>query len=210
MPERALDRFYLYSVKIQYRFSGFDLDATTSQWNRESDTLQDSSESFQWAFALPSFYTSQGGIGASTSLEEDLSKQFSHEVRLTSSTNSEFQWLVGYFYADLQSALGALLLAPGAVPVFGTANLFTNYEPPFKSIQQAEFGELSYQLTPKLKVTAGLRHYSYSSTVYTAFSGVAGSGSIFHLCLDYPDQLMRAPAATRDHERSPETLRVGD
>src|ERR1700719_39519 len=33
---------------------------------------------------------------------------------------------------------------------------------------------------------------------------VAGSVSIFHLCRDYADQLMRAPAAIRDHERTPE------
>jgi H+/Cl- antiporter ClcA len=39
---------------------------------------------------------------------------------------------------------------------------------------------------------------------------VAGSVSIFHLCRDYADQLMRAPAATRDHERTPEPLRAGD
>ncbi len=39
---------------------------------------------------------------------------------------------------------------------------------------------------------------------------VAGSVSIFHLCRDYTDQLMRAPAAIRDHERTPEPLPAGD
>ena len=39
---------------------------------------------------------------------------------------------------------------------------------------------------------------------------VAGSVSIFHLCRDYADQLMRAPAAIRDHERTPEPLPAGD
>jgi len=37
---------------------------------------------------------------------------------------------------------------------------------------------------------------------------VAGSVSTFHLCRDYADQLMRAPAA--DHERTPEPLPAGD
>ena len=39
---------------------------------------------------------------------------------------------------------------------------------------------------------------------------VAGSVSIFHLCRDYADQLMRAPAAIRDQERTPEPLPAGD
>jgi H+/Cl- antiporter ClcA len=39
---------------------------------------------------------------------------------------------------------------------------------------------------------------------------VAGSVSIFHLCRDYADQLVQAPAAIRDHERTPEPLPPGD
>jgi H+/Cl- antiporter ClcA len=39
---------------------------------------------------------------------------------------------------------------------------------------------------------------------------VAGSVSIFHLCRAYADQLMRAPAAIRDQERTPEPLPAGD
>src|SRR5712664_3371120 len=39
---------------------------------------------------------------------------------------------------------------------------------------------------------------------------VAGSVSIFHLCRAYADQLVQAPAAVRDHERTPEPLPAGD
>jgi chloride channel protein, CIC family len=39
---------------------------------------------------------------------------------------------------------------------------------------------------------------------------VAGSVSIFHLCRDYADQLMRGPAAIRVYERTPEPLPAGD
>src|SRR6202040_4006058 len=39
---------------------------------------------------------------------------------------------------------------------------------------------------------------------------VAGSVSIFHLCRDYADKLVRAPAAIRDQERTPEPLPAGD
>jgi len=39
---------------------------------------------------------------------------------------------------------------------------------------------------------------------------VAGSVSIFHLCRAYADQLMPAPAAIRDQERTPEPLPARD
>jgi H+/Cl- antiporter ClcA len=39
---------------------------------------------------------------------------------------------------------------------------------------------------------------------------VAGSVSIFHLCRAYADQLVQAPTAIRDHERTPEPLPAGD
>jgi H+/Cl- antiporter ClcA len=39
---------------------------------------------------------------------------------------------------------------------------------------------------------------------------VAGSVSIFHFCRAYGDQPMRAPAGTRDQERTPEPLPAGD
>jgi H+/Cl- antiporter ClcA len=39
---------------------------------------------------------------------------------------------------------------------------------------------------------------------------VVGSVSIFHLCRAYADQPMRAPAAIRDHEGTPEPLPAGD
>jgi len=39
---------------------------------------------------------------------------------------------------------------------------------------------------------------------------VAGSVSIFHLCRDHADQLMRRPAAIRVHKRTPEPLPAGD
>jgi H+/Cl- antiporter ClcA len=38
---------------------------------------------------------------------------------------------------------------------------------------------------------------------------VAGSVSIFHLCRVYADQLMRAPGAMQDHERTPEPVPAG-
>jgi len=178
-PEPFSDRFDLASLNVNYAFDSFDLTSTTSRWSRDEDIRQDGSEEYQWVFGLPSYYTSQGGIGAAypTPLEDDQSKQTSEEIRLTSSTNTDFKWLVGYFYEDNKSNQNDFYLVPGAAPAFGTGNLYSQYQPT-KIIEQAVFGEVSYQLTSQLKATAGLRRYSYDESVITYSSGaVSASGT---------------------------------
>jgi outer membrane receptor protein involved in Fe transport len=174
------DRFTLSSVNAVYRFGAFDLESTTSYWNRDQDIRQDGTEEIQWALSTPTalfpFYADQGGIGPNSpaSLENDKSKQTSEELRLTSTSESKFKWLVGYFYSDFQSDFNLYVNFPSAVPVFGTGNAFLELQPT-KIIQNSVFGEISYQLTPQLKATAGLRRYAYTSSVSTAVSGFLSS-----------------------------------
>ena len=171
--EPFYDDIDLYSLNFRYNFEAFNVTSTTSYWDRDEQLNQDSAEEWQWGLALPSFYTSQGGIGPTNPVneEDDKSKQFSEEVRLTSSGPSPFQWLVGYFYADFQSQWNSFWVAPGATDVFGISNLYTQIAPT-KITQQAAFGELSYQILPQLKAAAGLRLYSYNESVHTAVSGI--------------------------------------
>jgi iron complex outermembrane receptor protein len=194
-PEPYVDRFDLYSLNFQYHFSAFDLDSTTSYWTRDSQVRQDGSEEVQWALSTP-FYASEGGAGANSpaSLEDDRSKQTSEELRLTSNADSAFKWLVGYYYDDFESDFDLYVNFPDAVQNFGTANFFTQLQPT-KIIQNSLFGELSYQFTPSLKGTVGLRRFSYSSSVATADSGLLSStGS---------DQVAHSSADERDHGVNP-------
>lgn len=165
--ESFLDRYDLYSAKVQYRFDTFDVTSITAKWYRESDTLQDGSESIQGGLGLPSFYVGKGGIGPVPGFETDSTQQMSEEIRLASTTDSKFQWLVGYFYSDFHSEYDLFESAP---QTYGTNDIFTLIQP-VKIIQQAGFGELSYQLTPALKATAGLRRYVYEGSVTTGESG---------------------------------------
>src|SRR3984885_7797283 len=102
VPEPVSDNFDLDSINVRYKFNAFDVTSTTSYWNRSERIAQDASEQWQWALGIP-YYTSQGGIGPiAPNLENATSKQTSEELRLTSSGDSAFQWLVGYFYADFE------------------------------------------------------------------------------------------------------------
>jgi iron complex outermembrane receptor protein len=195
-PEPYSDRFNLASVNLKYRFDTFDVISTTSRLYRDQTLRQDGNENFQWALSTPTaifpFYTSQGGIGPvdPTGLLNFISKQTTEELRAVSTGSSPFQWLIGYYYSDA-SDVGAIVdLAPGAAPLFGTANLFTNSYPT-KLIQNSLFSELSYQLTPELKGTVGLRRYYYTESVGDASSGVfspTGSDAYSHTAARARDQ----------------------
>lgn len=182
-PEGFYDRFTLTSLGINYQGAGFEVASTSSYWSREDQVRQDGSEQFAWALSTPSsifpFYPSEGGIGPTfpTPLEDDTTSQISEEVRINSTGDAKFQWLFGYFYSDLSSQTNELIFFPDAVPVFGTTNAFSQYQPT-KILQNSVFGEISYQLTSHLKATAGLRRYEYESHTTTSVSGfLSATGS---------------------------------
>jgi iron complex outermembrane receptor protein len=175
-PEPFSDRFTLGSVNLQFSFDPFDVTSTTSRWVRHETYNQDGSEEFQWAFSTPTailpFYVSQGGYGAAfpTPVEDDTSNQTSEEIRLTSSGDSAFKWLVGFFYGKFESCYCSTVLIPGAASVYGTGNAYTQVQTTSIN-QKAFFTELSYALTQQFKATAGLRRYSYHSVVNAGVSG---------------------------------------
>jgi outer membrane receptor protein involved in Fe transport len=125
-----------------------------------------------------------------TPWEDDKSSQTSEELRLTSSGNTKLKWLAGYFYSDFESEWNQTVIAPGAIPLFGSANGFTQVQPT-KIIQNSFFGEISYQLTSQLKATAGLRRYSYNSGVHDNVSGflsITSSDTVGHYSTEEHDQ----------------------
>src|SRR5579863_5975014 len=172
-PQR--DRFTLGSLKIEYQTPwGFEITSATADWNRNTLVSQDSSEENAAAFGFPQYdfgFSASGaplGIGPSgpapngpSVTEKDFTRQYSEELRLTSTGTGPFQWILGYFYQDLYSEWDEWAIAPQATPIFGGPNLYVDYQPQVIT-QNSQFGEASWQFTPDLKGTVGVRHYHYS------------------------------------------------
>ncbi len=185
-PQR--DRFTLGSLKIEYQFESFLLTSATGDWNRNTLVSQDSSEENAGALKGPTgpfVYDPPNGFGPTgpapngpATTEKDFTRQLSEELRLTSTGTGPLQWIVGYFYQDLYSEWDEWSIAPEAGPLLGGAtNLYIDYQPQ-TIIQNSEFGEASWQFTPDLKATLGLRHYHYGLHqtndefgVFTVYSG---------------------------------------
>jgi outer membrane receptor protein involved in Fe transport len=180
LPEPFLDRINIGSLNVKYHFDFADLTSTASAWRRDENLRQDGTEEIATVTGAP-IYPSEGGFGPTspTSLEDDKSKQISEEVRLASAGNTEFKWLVGWFYQDFESDWNLYVPTPDATPLVGTPDGFTQVQPT-KILQNSFFGEASYTFLEQLTATAGLRRYYYHGSVNTAVSGwlsSSGDGS---------------------------------
>ncbi len=172
-PEPQEDKFTLGSLKIEYQAQGFTVTSASAMWGRNTLVSQDSTEENEDAFGFPT-YDAPTGLGPSgpapngpSVTEKDYTRQISEELRATSTGTGPFQWILGYFYQDLYSEWDEWALAPQGAPVLesiglpATTNLYIDYQPQVIT-QNAEFGEASWNFTPDLKATVGLRHYHYS------------------------------------------------
>ena len=178
IAEPYSDEFKLGSLNVVYRTDAFEIDSTSSYWKRHEPVIQDASESWQTGFPLPSFDPAAGGIGPTPAIEDLQSHQTSQELRVSSVGDSAFKWLAGYFYEDFESEWNVFFPAPEGVPTLGTTNIFT-YLSPTKILQQSMFGELTYNFTPSLALTAGLRRYYYAESVVTTQTGAIAPAGVY-------------------------------
>jgi iron complex outermembrane recepter protein len=184
-PQR--DRLTLASLKVEYELPAFSITSASAIWNRGLLISQDGSEENAAAIGIP-VYDAPTGIGptgpspyAPGVLEKDYTKQISEELRLTSTGSGPLQWIAGYFYQDLNTEWDEWSVAPQATPILGGPNIYVDYQPQVIT-QNSEFGEISWQFTPDLKATAGLRHYHYSLSqsnsewgVFTVYGSVGNT-----------------------------------
>jgi outer membrane receptor protein involved in Fe transport len=121
-----------------------------------------------------SFRDNQGNLisPAQTTVTHNLYTKQSHELRLSSPKDRRFRFVAGLFFQrqtgeprdeyrikDLAAA-DSITGQPGVIYLNSQDRLDKD---------QAAFTELSYDLTPKLTATAGLRYFKYTNSVYGFF-----------------------------------------
>jgi len=173
--EPQWDRFTLGSFKVEYALTpDIGLTSITGLWSNHSLISQDGTEENSSSTALgptdptaaPLAYdTSAGGIGPTgpgpygPGVEErDYTRQVSEEFRLASTGSGPLQWLAGYYYQDLQSEWDMWSINPQAGPI---ADIYVDYMPQ-TILQNAAFGNISWDFPDGLKASVGARWYHYS------------------------------------------------
>jgi len=188
--EPQWDRFTLGSLKVEYALTpGIGLSSITALWSNSSLVSQDGSEENASSSGLGSAGTAypydvntsdpaypypdpSGGLSAAGNgigptgpgpygpgvEERDYTRQFSEELRVASTGNGPLQWLAGYYYQDLQSDWDMWSVNPQAG---GLADIYVDYMPQ-TILQNAAFGNISWDFPGGLKASVGARWYHYS------------------------------------------------
>jgi iron complex outermembrane receptor protein len=163
IAEPYSDRFVVGSLPIVYDFGGVSLTSVSAYWERRSTQVQDATEQFVINVPFPAYDVADGGPGPSSVHESDKTHQFSQEVRLGSTGNGPIQWLIGGYYSDYFDRFHLQSAPPGTEAAFGTPILY-NVVQPLRVRQKAVFGNVTWNITDKLKIQGGARYFSYTST----------------------------------------------
>ena len=103
---------------------------------------------------------------------------FTQEIRLVSTGDGPFNWIVGYYYNDVTSFFTSEEFTPGfdqfAVDEFGGVQLrpddleYFSIDDTFLE-ESAFFGEVNWEFNDRLQATFGARAYDYKTDVTSGF-----------------------------------------
>lgn len=174
IAEPYSDSITVNTLTGSYRFESFDVTSVTAFWHRVSRQTQDGSENFENSldgFGNTGTFYGPDGTGPISGTEIDPSQQFSQELRAASSGDGPLSWVGGVFFSRFRSNWELYTDVPNPAAFFVTIDNVWTVQQPDEITQSALFGETSYALTERLKLTAGLRWYDYRNQLDMSFSG---------------------------------------
>lgn len=185
--EGILDEFTLYNLVVEYEFDSFQVLSSSSYWDRDITFDIDLTSSVNLAL-------STGGLGLlyavidTTDLED-----FVQELRFTSTNDSDWQWITGLYYQQQDRFYRNTLQTFDSLPegddigasFFGSPLFIADQT--FDLEQFAVFGELSYQLTDRLKATVGGRWFDVTQDFTIAADGLFNDGMTSNLAVAKED-----------------------
>jgi outer membrane receptor protein involved in Fe transport len=189
LDERFKDDTLIADLTAEFAFGGVKLTSVSSYANRDILASRDASAltgSVSVDLGFPeSAITLPSNLRDTTDLET-----FTQEVRLASSGDGPFQWLIGGFYSDIKRVYQQRLPTPGydavtdsvlgAGTAVGSRNGFPpdspyNSDLPYDIEQKAVFGEASYAFG-SLTLTAGGRYYDFKESRDFRSGGLFSNG----------------------------------
>ena len=183
VPEGGYDTWDLASLSLKWKTRFGEFVSSTAYFGRKVYETEDESE-FVWA-AITSNFSGAPGPGPITEVKNY--QRFAQEVRFASDLKGPTQFVVGAFYSDLHGRVPfASYYPPATVPGLDAAlggpnnpdyaDLIFAQDFHTETKEPAVFGEVSFQWTDALKLTAGLRWYQVKTTSSGYEEGLATGG----------------------------------
>ena len=183
--EPGEDEWWIASVVVNWSVGAGDITSTTAYYERETSEFEE-----EHTF-LDFIYGAAVGIPI-TPLESTLEttseyQNFTHETRFTSSSDGPINYTVGLFYGDSEFVRGyppalqpgvndALNDFIGAPADIVPGDLIFITDQPEKVEELAIFGEVTWDVTEQLALTAGGRWYDTSVSFSSVSDGFANGG----------------------------------
>ncbi|WP_417438476.1 TonB-dependent receptor [Idiomarina sp.] len=162
----------LYSVSASYEMEGAVLDFTSSKAEYEGTAAEDVVSLYgpiiEQLEGLPA-----GSVDSAPLTRDVGSDKSVHELRLTSTTEGNYEWLVGLFYSDESTKNSQRLTGMPQDILALNAEFPSDYE------ELAAFGNYTYYLAPNFDITAGLRvSKTEQSLIFVQEGPLLGGGSV--------------------------------
>jgi outer membrane receptor protein involved in Fe transport len=177
-PDRNLDKWYQAALTIKGNVSDFDVTYSGGYFQRSIDNQQDYSYYTVYYDNIPGYTNFPDGNGGfldptqSYANTQRMIKQ-THELRVSSPSEKPFRFTAGLFYQRQRNNNLAHYFVPGLAAtgfpvVFGDDVFITDTH--ITTRDYAAFGEASFDITPSIVLTAGIRGFKANNTLY-GFSG---------------------------------------
>jgi iron complex outermembrane receptor protein len=190
LGEDFKDDTLLADLTASIDLGAIELTSVTSYINRDILVSRDAS-ALTGSVSVDLGFPTAGVLLPSNLVDTTDLETWSQEVRLSSSGEGPFQWLIGAFYSDVNRVYAQRLPTPGydafidarfgAGTAVAVANGFPlnspyNADLPYDIKQKALFGEASYDITEDLTATAGLRYYDFKEVRSFVSGGLFSNG----------------------------------
>ncbi|MFN7175745.1 MAG: TonB-dependent receptor [Thermaurantiacus sp.] len=169
-PQVFSDRFDLGTATLRWRGEAVEVVYAGSRYVRQRRELRDERSS---TLLLEAFF----GFPFNAGLEEDTvspERTWTHELRVLSTGDGPFRWLVGGFHKNRRVGLQSTSFAPDLEALLpGLGDVFS-IDIATRFLETAAFGEVSYTLADAIRVTGGARYFrqTYRGTTRSTLIGV--------------------------------------
>lgn len=204
-PTDTRESFSLEGLNIRYDLGWATLVSQTSYYDYRSDNDSDLTPTFVGTLAyynsLAAGYAALYGLPAPPSPVpfipfrqnyDTYERTIIEDTRVVSHINGPFHYVVGVFYQNADRPFHSNIIVPGFNTTYGpylgllapdftfpsspAGDVYSITSSTRKERQIAEYGELTYAITPALHLTGGIRAFNFRNKSTDSFTGFAFQG----------------------------------
>jgi outer membrane receptor protein involved in Fe transport len=176
-PDTAHDRWYQAALTIKGKIANLDLTYSGGYFHRKVDSLSDYADysiHYDNAFGSGHYWVDNAGNPLGLPLQSitgrDRFWKDSHELRLASPATDRLRFILGAFYERQSHWIIQDYTIPGLAPaVPGWPNTIWLTDQMRVDRDDAVFGEVTYDITPQLSITGGVRWYEFDNRLHGFF-----------------------------------------